>query len=102
MPSPTGAEIAFVRTCPSWNTGDLMVVPSKGGPATRLARGLDVYLTPTELAWSADGRSIAFPHLTGPESPDDLWTADASGTRVVRVAQTAGAFAWSHHASKLA
>jgi len=104
-PSPKGDEIAFVRDCPSWSTGDLMVVSSNGGRSKRLAARLDVYGPTTELAWSSDGRFIAFPRIRNPidpTSPDDLWSVAAGTGRGHLVAHGIGGFAWSHHGGKLA
>jgi Tol biopolymer transport system component len=97
--SPNGAEIAFVRDCPWKASDELMVVPSRGGRARSLAT------TDGALAWSPNGRFLAFSrqfHPTDPEAPDDLWTIRLSSGRLHRVAEVAGAFAWSHDGKKLA
>ncbi len=105
VPSPNGDEIAFVRSCASSSAGDLMVVSSGGGTPKRLAARLDGFQPTTELAWSPDGRLIAYPRIrdpVDPNSPDDLWTAEAATGRLRRLAQAVGGFAWSHHGRKIA
>jgi Tol biopolymer transport system component len=106
VPSPNGDEIAFVRSCDSSSGGDLMVVSSKGGTPRLLAARLDDYQPVTELAWSPDGRLIAYPRIRHPAdpdfSPDDLWMAEAATGQLRRVAQAVGGFAWSHDGRKLA
>src|SRR5262249_26800750 len=83
----------------------LMAVSSGSGRTIRLATGLDVYGSSTELAWSPDGRLIAFPRIRDPSDPnseDDLWTVETGTGRLHLVARAIGGFGWSHGGGRLA
>lgn len=115
-PSPDGRLVAFVRDCPSTSPGamptpngdlpgQLMVVPTAGGRAKRLATGLDVYSGTTQVEWSADGRLIAYARMRNPDdptAPDDLWTADVRTGALRRVGRDVDGFAWSRRGRRLA
>ncbi|MGH9721411.1 MAG: protein kinase domain-containing protein, partial [Bryobacteraceae bacterium] len=70
--SPDGQTIAFVREF--GNTGDLRVVPVRGGEAKSLsADNRDLF----GLDWTPDGRDIVFSSRRG--MPQRLWRISASG-----------------------
>jgi dipeptidyl aminopeptidase/acylaminoacyl peptidase len=55
VPSPDGRHVAFVSDADGWD--HVRVVPTAGGPAVQVTRGR---YEATGLAWSPDGRRLAF------------------------------------------
>jgi Tol biopolymer transport system component len=115
-PSRNGEKVAFVRNCSGEQTEHLMVVSSDGGPAKTLATNVDGYvlLGGAPLAWSPDGRLIAFVRDRNPNSDfsnTDLWVADPIHGRLHRVAKgtgdqgygsSIGGYAWSPRGQTIA
>jgi len=93
-PSPDGREIAFLRGCGSWETGALLIIPTKSGTPRTLATHVDLTTPP---AWSADGRLLAFRANDG-----KLWALDLRSGRRHVVARSVGAFAWAHRGEAIA
>ena len=67
--SPDGSRIAFDML------GDIYVVPTAGGTATRIAEGLSYEQQPR---WSPDGRRIAF--VSDRAGGDNIWTMNSDGS----------------------
>ncbi len=61
VPSPDGRHVAFVSDADGWD--HVYVVASGGGPAAQVTRGR---FEATGLAWSPDGRRLAFDANDGP------------------------------------
>ena len=90
-PHGPGREVAFATDEGTWMSvdvhpdgdrfvfdllGDLYVLPIEGGEATRLTSGS---AWDCEPRWSPDGRTLLFTSDRG--GKDDLWLADADGSR---------------------
>ena len=89
--SPDGTEIAFERYNAGWDeSGQIMVVPARGGTPTNLSSNPGVY-SDSEPAWSPDGTKILFvsdrPN-SDKAQPLDLWVMHADGSDVQRVTNT--------------
>jgi Tol biopolymer transport system component len=82
--SPNGDLIAYVPS----DAGELLIRPTRGGPA-RPITSVDLRVEPSlGLAFSADGRKIAFVAFCRPEACGvGLYVADVDGRRLRRVAE---------------
>lgn len=90
MPSPDGSHIAFL------NRGGIWLMPSDGGKATKIlaaARGYSI----ADLAWSPDGRRLAYMKNHGEYDQVTIETiALAGGESVVAISNSRlRSFAWA-------
>lgn len=73
--SPDGSHIAFGRSKQPWSApASIYLIPAVGGPERLLAELVPVehYVPIAGLAWSPDGKWLAFPDLTSQEGPFSL------------------------------
>jgi tricorn protease len=85
--SPDGNSIAFIR-----GSSELRVVDVRSGGERRLASGyFGRFISPRSIAWSPDGRWIAF-NMTGPRQFQNVHLVRASGGDVHQVTFLANVF----------
>ena len=74
--SPDGRRIAFGRSKQAWNPpSSIYLIPALGGPERRLVDLLPVdhYVPIAGIAWSPDGKWLAFPDPTSAGAPFSLY-----------------------------
>jgi serine/threonine protein kinase/dipeptidyl aminopeptidase/acylaminoacyl peptidase len=79
--SPNGARIAFLRFA-SERAAELMVIPALGGAERRIATVYPVHSWDrpiSNLAWTPDGRWLAFGGALAPDGPRGIWLLTADG-----------------------
>jgi len=80
--SPNGARIAFLRAS-SERAADVMVIPAHGGAERKIATVYPVHSGDrpfANLAWTPDGRWLAFGGALSPDGPRGIWLVAADGT----------------------
>jgi Tol biopolymer transport system component len=74
--SPDGRQIAFGRSKRPWSPpASIYLISPVGGPQRRIAElvPVDYYVPLAGLAWSPDGKWLAFPDLSSPDGPFCLY-----------------------------
>ena len=80
--SPNGARIAFLRFT-SERAADVMVIPALGGAERKIATVYPVHSPDrpfANLAWTPDGRWLAFGGALSRDGPRGIWLVAADGT----------------------
>ena len=80
--SPNGARIAFLRFT-SERAAELMVIPALGGAERKIATVYPVHSWDrpfANLAWTPDGRWLAFGGALARDGPRGIWLVAADGT----------------------
>ncbi len=100
--SPDGTRIAF------WSTRDgdweVWVMNADGRGVTRLTNSSGLFDS-TPIAWSSDGRKMAFQSFNFTASPSEIYVLNADGSSLVNVTNNAaadGGPVWSPNGSKIA
>lgn len=66
--SPDGQTVAFVRSMPGKDTGDLIIIPALGGPERRIDETRMTGNLWTRPAWSPDGKWLYFSAGVSPQT----------------------------------
>lgn len=88
--SPDGAQIAFFRFT-TGRAADLMVIPALGGAERKIATVYPVYSWDRpfhNLAWTPDGKWLAFGGALSPDGPRGIWLIAADGQANRKLTET--------------